>query len=75
MVFQNFTLVPALSVFENVALFQPNLPAVVPRAELLKRVRRYADRFRLAVDPWAPVRQLAIGDGSRRSRFLKHGCS
>jgi general nucleoside transport system ATP-binding protein len=62
MVIQNFTLIPALSVFENVALFQPNLPAVVPRAELLRRMRLYAERFRLAVDPWAPVRQLAVGD-------------
>ena len=62
MVFQNFTLVPALSVFDNVALFQKNLPAVVPRAEILERMRHYADRFRLAVDPWMPARQLAVGD-------------
>jgi ABC-type uncharacterized transport system ATPase subunit len=62
MVFQNFTLIPALSVFENVALFQTNLPAVVPRAEILERMRRYADRFGLAVDPWTPARQLAVGN-------------
>jgi general nucleoside transport system ATP-binding protein len=62
MVFQNFTLIPALSVFENVALFQKNLPAVVPRAEILDRMRHYADRFRLAVDPWMPAGRLAIGD-------------
>ena len=62
MVFQNFTLIPALSVFENVALFQKNLPAVVPRAEILERMRHYAERFRLAVDPWMPARQLAVGD-------------
>jgi simple sugar transport system ATP-binding protein len=53
MVFQNFAR-PALSVFENVALFQPN-PAVVPRAELAHAPLL---RFRLAVDPWAPVWQL-----------------
>jgi ABC-type uncharacterized transport system ATPase subunit len=62
MVFQNFTLIPALSVFENVALFQRNLPAILPRAEILKRLRRYADRFHLAVDPWTPAGQLAVGD-------------
>ncbi len=62
MVFQNFTLIPALSVFDNVALFQKNLPAVVPRAEILERLRHYADRFHLAVDPWTPARRLAVGD-------------
>ena len=62
MVFQNFTLIPALSVFENVALFQKNLPAVVPRAEILERMRHYAERFRLAVDPFMPALKLAVGD-------------
>ena len=62
MVFQNFSLIPALSVFENVALFQSGLPTVVPRAALLERLRRYAGRLRLAVDPFAPVRRLAVGD-------------
>jgi general nucleoside transport system ATP-binding protein len=62
MVFQNFTLIPALSVFENVALFQNNLPAVVPRADILERMQHYAARFHLTIDPWMPARQLAIGD-------------
>src|SRR3984885_7107342 len=62
MVFQAFTLIPALSVFENVALFQRDLPAVVRRAEILERIRLYAHRFHLSVDPRMPVRQLAVGD-------------
>ena len=62
MVFQSFSLVPALSVFENVALFQNELPAVVPRAAILERLRSYAQRLRLTVDPFLPVGRLAIGD-------------
>jgi ABC-type uncharacterized transport system ATPase subunit len=62
MVFQNFTLIPALSVFENIALFQSDLPAVMRRGEILKRIRHYAERFHLAADPWQPVRQLSVGE-------------
>jgi len=62
MVFQNFTLIPALSVLDNVALFQRNLPAIVPRGEILERMRHYAERFRLDVDPSMPARQLSVGD-------------
>src|SRR6202023_4116605 len=39
MVFQNLTLIPPLSVFDNLALFQKSLPVVVPRAEILERMR------------------------------------
>jgi general nucleoside transport system ATP-binding protein len=62
MVFQDFTLIAALSVLENVALFQNDLPALIPTADILRRMRALADRFGLAVDPWAPVRELAVGD-------------
>lgn len=62
MVFQNFSLVPAFSVFENVALFQNALPAAVPRKALLQRLRVFAERLRLAADPLLPAGRLAIGD-------------
>jgi simple sugar transport system ATP-binding protein len=62
LVFQDFTLIPALSVFENVALFQTDLPAVIPTADILRRMRILADRFRLGVNPLTPVRELAVGD-------------
>ena len=62
MVFQNFMLVPALSVTENIALFLTDLPPVVRRDAVEERIRRHAERFGLRVDLRAPVRQLSVGD-------------
>jgi simple sugar transport system ATP-binding protein len=62
MVFQNFSLVPALSVFENVTLFQNALPAVVPRTAILQRLKTFSEMLRLNVDPFLPVARLAVGD-------------
>lgn len=62
MVFQTFTLIPAMSVYENVALFLRDLAAVPHRAKILARMRHYAERFHLSFDPFLPVRQLTVGD-------------
>jgi len=62
MVFQNFMLIPALSVAENIALFLTDVPPVVRRDAVERRIRSHAERFGLRVDLRAPVRQLSVGD-------------
>ena len=62
MVFQNFTLIPALSVLENIALFLADLPPIVRRADIAARIRGFSDRLGLSVDPFVRVRELSIGD-------------
>ena len=55
-------LIPALSVLENIALFLTDLPPVPSRRAVAGRIRAQGERFGLAVDPDAPVRQLSVGD-------------
>jgi simple sugar transport system ATP-binding protein len=65
MVFQDLVQVPALTVAENVALFLSDLPAVLGRSALVRRIATISQRYGLAIDPRARVWQLSVGERQR----------
>ena len=62
MVFQNFSLIAALSVWENVALFLDDLPFAIGPSVRKERMRALAQRLRLTVDFRLPIGRLSVGD-------------
>lgn len=65
MVFQGFTLIPAMTVVENIALFLPHLAALVSRQEIARRIEDASERHGLKVDPWTKVHSLSVGEQQR----------
>lgn len=65
MVFQNFTLVPAMTALENIALFLPDMRRQLHYPTIAKRVQELADRYGLQIDLQRRVAALAIGERQR----------
>ena len=62
MVFQTFTLIPAMTVAENIALYLPDLPALLDSRRMAERIDVLGKQYHLEVDPDLPIRDTAIGD-------------
>src|SRR6266436_1318393 len=61
MVYQHFTLVPAMSVAENLVLSRPDLPGVINWKMEMERLRTFMKTAPFQVDLQTPASQLAAG--------------
>lgn len=62
MVFQVLNLIPAMNVFENIALFIKNLSAIYNPVKLRKRILDFSRKYGLEVNPDDLVSHLSIGE-------------
>lgn len=65
MVFQNFTLVPAMTALENIALFLPDASPLLQTRVITERVNDLADRYGLTINLQSRVATMDIGERQR----------
>lgn len=62
MVFQNFALIPAMTVAENLALFLPQQGLFLSRHALYRQIQEVSAKYDLQVSPKARVGDLSMGE-------------
>jgi simple sugar transport system ATP-binding protein len=77
MVYQQFTLVPSMSVAENLVLGHPGLPRRIDWRAEGDRIAEFLRRMPFRLDPQAPVQSLAAGEKQKLEilRQLYLGCT
>jgi general nucleoside transport system ATP-binding protein len=65
LVFQQPTLIPALTVTENIALFLPHLPAVLRPGEVAATIGELAERYGISIDPSRRAGTLSLPELQR----------
>ncbi len=77
MVYQQFTLVPSMSVAENLVLGHPDLPQRIDWRAEGERIAHFLRRMPFRLDPQAPVQSLAAGEKQKLEilRQLYLGCT
>jgi len=65
MLHQHFKLVPVMTVWENVALGDEGLPQILPKNQIIEKIKELSDLYGLKVNPTAFVWQLSIGEQQR----------
>ncbi|MEM4298576.1 MAG: ATP-binding cassette domain-containing protein, partial [Nitrososphaerota archaeon] len=75
MVHQDFTLIPTLTVVDNVVLFTGGNGIFVKREQMAERIEKYAREFGLSINPHAKVSELSAGEKQRLEiiKSLMHG--
>jgi general nucleoside transport system ATP-binding protein len=61
MVYQHFTLVPAMTVAENLLLSRPDMPSVIDWKKEMDRLRRFMETAPFQIDLDLPAGELAAG--------------
>lgn len=62
MVFQGLNMISVFSVWENIALFLPNLKPVLNSKEIERRIIEISERYNLKVKPQKLISQISIGE-------------
>jgi simple sugar transport system ATP-binding protein len=70
MVFQSFSLIPAFTVAENMALFFRDLGRVMDLKKISGRIESISERYNLMANPAALVTDLSVGD-LQKAEILK----